>query len=520
MKQKTVACLITIACAALFLPPCLTLLGAFWHYGPSLYYFNAVFDNSTRFFELARNSFVVCLVALSISMIPGIGLSFLIFRFDFFLKKIVLVCIAMFSFIPLYITTTSWTALVGNELWYRMDAWYYKAFLAGLVLGISFLPFVILVFSVAFAKRSAMADAALLNTGQFNTLIKVLIPENRFLILGLSLILIVFTLTDISVTDTMRLRTFAEESYIQFALPDTSLDNDSAHKIKRASAVSVPVFICIIALFSLLIKNFSRIHVCQFNYQNQEPTQLKGSKNIWLSLVLAAVLLLWLVPYSALLEAVVSWQNLQNSFGASQREIFYTISFALVAATFTTLLLSISTYFAYRHCKYLLIPGLAIIAIPGPLLGLSLVEFFNNETLGVIYDSPLILILNWFYRSAPYVIIIYLCIYNAIPKQFMEDARLEGIGFFREWWMAVLAYKWQGMIIAFLLSFLFSIGELGGTVLICPPGYSTITVRFATMVHNGIYSDAAGLCLIIIHFVMLPMALIVFAFWKILSKKL
>jgi iron(III) transport system permease protein len=64
---------------------------------------------------------------------------------------------------------------------------------------------------------------------------------------------------------------------------------------------------------------------------------------------------------------------------------------------------------------------------------------------------------------------------------------------------------------AFVVSFIFAFGELGATVLVAPPGESTLPVRVYTLIANAPSSQVASLALIQAGIVLAPV--IVFAWF-------
>ncbi len=62
------------------------------------------------------------------------------------------------------------------------------------------------------------------------------------------------------------------------------------------------------------------------------------------------------------------------------------------------------------------------------------------------------------------------------------------------------------VLVAVFIVTVLAIGELPCSLLVTPPGYVTVGVRFFNLVHYGMYPDAAMLCLLSIGSVVLPCA--------------
>jgi len=84
------------------------------------------------------------------------------------------------------------------------------------------------------------------------------------------------------------------------------------------------------------------------------------------------------------------------------------------------------------------------------------------------------------------------------------DPRLEeaavGLGaseagaFFR----VVLPLVLPGMLSGFVLAFCLSIGELGATLMVYPPGFSTVTLAIYALALRGFYYQAAALSVVML----------------------
>ena len=51
------------------------------------------------------------------------------------------------------------------------------------------------------------------------------------------------------------------------------------------------------------------------------------------------------------------------------------------------------------------------------------------------------------------------------------------------------------------LVFALSMGELGATHLVVPPGYDMLSVRIFTLIHYSVYPDVAAFCLLLLAFI-------------------
>jgi iron(III) transport system permease protein len=65
-----------------------------------------------------------------------------------------------------------------------------------------------------------------------------------------------------------------------------------------------------------------------------------------------------------------------------------------------------------------------------------------------------------------------------------------------------------GIAATWVVAFIFALGELGSTILVAPPGESTLPVRIYTLIANAPTSDVAALALMQVCVTLAPLALL------------
>lgn len=79
-----------------------------------------------------------------------------------------------------------------------------------------------------------------------------------------------------------------------------------------------------------------------------------------------------------------------------------------------------------------------------------------------------------------------------------EATRLEVGPRWRIWLWLRLPLLLPGLLAAAGLVFALSVGELGATLIVIPPGYSTLTLRIYNYLHYGAAASVAVLCLVLV----------------------
>ena len=65
------------------------------------------------------------------------------------------------------------------------------------------------------------------------------------------------------------------------------------------------------------------------------------------------------------------------------------------------------------------------------------------------------------------------------------------------------------MLVVWLVIAILCFGEVGCTVLLAPPGWSTASVRAFTLMHFGVYPDLAVLALVAAGYILIPWLVLV-----------
>ena len=144
-------------------------------------------------------------------------------------------------------------------------------------------------------------------------------------------------------------------------------------------------------------------------------------------------------------------------------------------------------------------------ATPAPLIGIGLARIFNRPgLLGDIYDSPIIITLAFIARFLPYHVLAIAVALRSVPESLEEEASLAGARPLQILHRIVMPLCFRAMAFGAVLVLILSLGEIGASILVVPPGRTTLTIHFFTLLHYGIYSAAAAICLLLTAAVVIP----------------
>ena len=183
--------------------------------------------------------------------------------------------------------------------------------------------------------------------------------------------------------------------------------------------------------------------------------------------------------------------------------------FALTAGSddvVTTLIISISGAIIGGALGYLLMEKLEEgaqwwfllslpLALPSSLVGISLILGYNTR-LPAVYGTMLMPVIAVVTRFTSLAAIIVYAQKRKMNRLLFDAAELFEVRKNDALWRVKLPLQMQGITAAALILFAFSLGELGATLLVVPPGSETLTIRIFNYLHYGGSEEVAGLCLV------------------------
>ena len=171
---------------------------------------------------LALESTKLVLQTEAIALPLGILLAFFLFRTDAAGGKLLLGSMILAAFVPLPLHATSWLGAFGNVGRHQLFGW--QPILVGrsgaaFVHAMATLPWVVLIGGMGLcAVEPELEESALLDHTPARVLRTVTFRRALSAIAAAGLAVAVLTAGDMTVTDLLQVRTYAEESYLQYTL--------------------------------------------------------------------------------------------------------------------------------------------------------------------------------------------------------------------------------------------------------------------------------------------------------------
>jgi iron(III) transport system permease protein len=101
-------------------------------------------------------------------------------------------------------------------------------------------------------------------------------------------------------------------------------------------------------------------------------------------------------------------------------------------------------------------------------------------------------------RFAPLAAIILAAQLRRFDRLLLDAARVFQTGNIQSWTRIRLPLMAPGLLAAAGITFALTTGELGATLIVAPPGQSTLTMRIYNYLHFGATSMVSGLCLLMV----------------------
>src|SRR5882724_2728770 len=443
----------------------------------------------------------------------GVPLGVLLARADLPAKRFLRVALVVPLVLPSYMLALAWiyvggstglvAQLIGRDL---LSRWTYSLTGAILVLGLSLYPLSMLATEAA-ARRveASLEEAALLVAGPRRTVWSITLPLIAPSIAGAALLTFVLALSEFSVPAVLRVGVFTTEVFTAFA---------ALYDFGAATARATPMLA--LALIAGIAVNLV-VGDRWLTSRRSTRTGLTLPLGRWRALAIAASALVLIfavvLPLVVLALEAGRLSRITTALNASVQAITNSLLLAVIGATLILVLglaLGYGRGRARARFKELVDLGFIIVfAVPSTVVGVGLIGLWNRSGWpGQVYSSSAIIVIAYLARFVPVAALILAVSVRQIPKSFEEAAELSGASWLRVFFRIVLPQMKTGLAAAWVVAFIFAFGELGATVLVAPPGESTLPVRVYTLIANTKSSEVAALALMQALVILIPLALL------------
>jgi iron(III) transport system permease protein len=496
-----------------------------------------------RLLILALSSLALAGVTTLIALPIGTLFAILLYKSNLagrhFLRRLVVVGL----FVPLPLLATAWQSAFGGGLSIFTNdpgrSWPSGLPVAAMIHALASLPWVIwLVGQGLMWIEPELEDDAALAAGPWTVIWHVSLPRAAPAIAAALVWIAVQTTTEITITDMTLVRTFAEEVYSQFVLPDDPGALQSPElAVRRAAAVAIPPMIGLAIVVTLGMRSLERRAPGLQTSQRDRSVIVLGPRSRRFAFLLVLVVILggfvvgplWTLMTRAGSAGVPShWTaatalTVLHSTVAAHGGIVLGSALLATAVGIAAAVLGVLAAWLARESSGF--RGLVVVlaalswAAPAPVIGIGLKEVirtlldWEQEWNGhlfanLLYDRPSMLPVFWadLIRLWPYAFALLWPAARAVPRELLEAARCDGATPWQELKLVIIPSVGPAMGCAVVAVGVLALGELGASKIVATVGGETLAHAVFTQMHYGVTSTLAAQCLLLFALV-LPIVL-------------
>lgn len=479
------------------------------------------FDNYRRLLteprqrELLANSALLGAGVALLATALGTPLGLLLARAPLPAKRLLRVVLVFPLVVPPYVLALAWILLsgpagllaraAGRDL---LSGWTYSLPGAIIVLGLGFYPLSMLATEAA-ARRvdGRLEEAALLVAPPRGVLRRITLPLVAPTVGAAALVIFVLALSEFGVPGLLRVRVFTTEVFTAFA---------ALYDFGAGVASAAPMLaVALLAGVAVKVIIGERLLAARRGVHPGLSLPLSGWRVPALLGLALIVFVSVLLPLVALLLEAGGIGRIASAARSSGEAVTNSL---LLAAAGATLVVALGLVLGYGRARARTrfrglydLAFLIIFAVPSTVVGVGIIGLWNRPGLpGEIYASPAIIVVAYLARFVPVAALILAAGARQVPASFEEAAEVAGAGWPRTFARIVLPNMRTSLAAAWVVAFIFAFGELGATVLVAPPGESTLPVRVYTLIANTPPSEVAALALTQVVILLAPLAFLGF----------
>lgn len=438
---------------------------------------------------LLFNSLIVAGGTTVLTLVLGVPLAFFISRTAVYFRKVWQYLYLAPLLIPPYISAISWIDLLDsfNIHGLLLSIW---------ILGLSYFPFLtLLTISGLKSVDRRLEEAAQLSRNKFYVLKRITLPLVFPYIISGAIFVFIFSIGNYEIPALLEVNTYPVEIFTQFS---------AFYNPQAATVISFPLILITLVLILLQRHVFRGKSYVTIGSASRKPTLLNLGKCRIFALIFSSFIIFISVvlPIYVLLQRSGGLQTYKVALKTSYRELFLSVSLAAVGAT---LIMIISFFIAYfierakgKKQTAMDVVSLIPFAIPATVLGIGLIRVWNHSFFQFIYGSSAIVLFAYVARFSPFSIRAISSNIKQINPNLEESASICGISWWKSFFRILVPLSKNGLLAGWLIAFVLSLGELGTTLLIIPPGKATLPIKIYNIMHYGASKLVAALSVILI----------------------
>jgi len=406
------------------------------------------------------------------------------------IKNISILLLVLFAYmvIPPYIHSFAW--IKGFQLILYQNG--ISGFLISVVVQIFyFLPLVTMIWIVYYKYiPSTLFDETKLNSNSiFFTVYKI----GKQVVIFVVMLIFMLSINDFIIPSIFAYNTYPIEIMSTYS---------SGVDFINTFLISLPLIVTAISVIYILFSYFknseyNNIEQNKYNYFTKRNYVISG---FWI-LYIAIPILLMIIEASSI--------NFTYVFEILKEDLWFSISSSVYASIITIVLAYYLAFYVYRKRKLTNIIWVLILllfSMPSTINGIIVNKIYQIiyeyiPWLDFIYYSSIQVVHVLINKSLPIAFIIFYIGFIQLDTKILDYYKLHTSNINKILYVIFWYYMKIYLVINIVVVFILSIGELGGTMMVIPPGKSTLTITIYNYLHYGSSDVVSALCLFMVLFV-------------------
>jgi len=441
---------------------------------------------------LLLKSCIVAFIIAVFSTLLGTVLGFLLYKTEVKFSGFFKIALLIPLLVSPYILAVAW-----KDFFYLVfnNAGFVASYVGViLVLTTIFTPLSMLIIGSALSNIDRQLEDTVLITTSFGRVVqKIMLPLIKPALVSSFVLVFIFSISEFSVPAFFGIKVFTTEIFTQFS----AFYNHSLAIIQSA----LLIVICVLLLFTEK-KYIADAPFLSIGNKGTSNKRYKTENRYGLAFLLGWLFISVVLPFIILFaqsfkngghKFIMAFKLLVPTFGSS-------IGLALIGSLIVVVIGFAVAHNSNRHTKnktYFDFILLIVFAIPSTIFGISLIKFYNQPLLNFIYSSYAIIIIGY---VGKFSFISAKLIGNAlkqVPKSFDEAAQIKGIQTFKRMQKITIPLILPILFVSFIIIFIFSLGELGTTIMLYPPGTEIMPIKVFTIMANAPQALVSSMTLIV-----------------------
>ena len=392
----------------------------------------------------------------------------------------------------IYLATTSgiFATFVGRDV---MTSWTYSLPAAILVLSLVFYPLSMLASEVGLRQIDGrLEEAALVVASPRRVLRRITLPLAAPSIAAAALVIFVLAVSEFGVPSLLRVRVYTTEVFTAFA---------ALYDFSRAIVLAVPLLVLCAAVGAIAARLLGDRIVSAPRLTGSHPPLFDRWRRAAQLAVAVVFVVTVALPVVVLVREALNVRSVSASLAGAGEAIANSLILSAIGATAAVAVAAGLGYARGRarerfanHVDTLFV---VLFAVPSTIVGVGLIGLWNRPgVLGTVYGTDAMFVLAYLARFVPVAALILSTAVRYVPISHEEAAAAAGAGWLRTMYRIVLPQLRLALAAAWIVVFVLAFGELGASVLIAPPGESTLPIRIYTIIANTPPAQVAALALL------------------------